>query len=372
MSFVSRGFHRRHSEPDQEGRVPPGQYVTPDFPVLSAGPTPRRPLESWSFSIEGEVDEPLRWSWDEFRALPSEEITKDIHCVTKWSKLDTHWQGVSVETLLDGVETSAEFVVAFSDGGYTTNLPLEDLTRRQGVGRFRLRRRAARARARRAGAAAGAAPVLLEEREVGARAAAARGRRAGLLGGLRLPQLRRSMARAAVRGRLTWQLAEVVESIEETPRVRSLVLRAPAWAGHRAGQHVDIRLTAEDGYQVQRSYSIASRAGGRVARAHGRAAGRRRGLALPRRRAPARRPARAARPDRRLFRLGRLDGRPLAARRRRLGNRPADGDPAASRRQSAAMPRCGCSPPGGRQATSSTRPSSSGSAGSTASRSSTR
>jgi ferredoxin-NADP reductase len=66
------------------------------------------------------------------------------------------------------------------------------------------------------------------------------------------------MARAAVRGRLTWQLAEVVDSIEETPRVRSIVLRAPAWTGHRAGQHVDIRLTAEDGYQVQRSYSIAS------------------------------------------------------------------------------------------------------------------
>ena len=66
------------------------------------------------------------------------------------------------------------------------------------------------------------------------------------------------MARAALRGRLTWQLADVVESIEETPRVRSLVLRAPEWAGHRAGQHVDVRLTAEDGYQAQRSYSIAS------------------------------------------------------------------------------------------------------------------
>jgi DMSO/TMAO reductase YedYZ molybdopterin-dependent catalytic subunit len=101
--------------------------VTPDFPVLSAGPTPRRPLENWSFSIEGEVDDPLRWSWEEFRALRSEHITKDIHCVTKWSKLDTHWEGVSVDTLLDGVEASAEFAVAFSDGGYTTNLPLEDL-----------------------------------------------------------------------------------------------------------------------------------------------------------------------------------------------------------------------------------------------------
>jgi len=128
MSFVSRGFHRRQAGPEQDGRVPPGQYVTSDFPVLSAGPTPHRPLESWSFSIAGEVDEPVQWTWDEFRALPSEHITKDIHCVTKWSKLDTSWEGVSVDTLLDGVKTSAEFVVAFSDGGYTTNLPLEDLT----------------------------------------------------------------------------------------------------------------------------------------------------------------------------------------------------------------------------------------------------
>jgi DMSO/TMAO reductase YedYZ molybdopterin-dependent catalytic subunit len=128
MTFVSRGFRRRAAEPDEPGRVPPGQYVTRDFPVLSAGPTPRRPLESWSFSIEGEIDEPRRWSWDEFRALPSENVTRDIHCVTKWSKLDTQWQGVSVDTLLDGAETAARFVVAYSDGGYTTNLPLEAVT----------------------------------------------------------------------------------------------------------------------------------------------------------------------------------------------------------------------------------------------------
>ena len=128
MTFISRGFHRRQAEPDQEGRVPPGQYLTRDFPVLSAGPTPRRPLESWSFSIEREIDEPRRWTWNELRALPSENITKDIHCVTKWSKLDTHWEGVSLDTLLANVETKAEFVMAFSDGGYTTNLPLADVT----------------------------------------------------------------------------------------------------------------------------------------------------------------------------------------------------------------------------------------------------
>jgi DMSO/TMAO reductase YedYZ molybdopterin-dependent catalytic subunit len=113
------------------GRVPPGQYVTPDFPVLSAGPTPRTPLQEWTFSITGEVDEPRRWTWEQFQTLPSETCTVDIHCVTKWSKLDTIWEGVSLDTLLEGLETSADYVLAFSDGGYTTNLPLEDVTGRK-------------------------------------------------------------------------------------------------------------------------------------------------------------------------------------------------------------------------------------------------
>jgi DMSO/TMAO reductase YedYZ molybdopterin-dependent catalytic subunit len=127
MPLISRGFRGRRVDADP-ARVPPGQYVTPDYPVLSAGPTPHTPLEQWDFTIVGEVDETRRWTWDEFRALPSEEITTDIHCVTKWSKLDTHWQGVSIDTLLDGIETSAEHVIQFADGGYTTNTPLEDLT----------------------------------------------------------------------------------------------------------------------------------------------------------------------------------------------------------------------------------------------------
>jgi len=108
--------------------VPPGQYVTNDFPVLSAGPTPHTPLADWDFTIVGEVDELQRWTWEEFRALPSETITVDISCVTKWTKLDTVWEGVSIDTLLGGVETSAEYATAFCDGGYTTNVPLADLT----------------------------------------------------------------------------------------------------------------------------------------------------------------------------------------------------------------------------------------------------
>ena len=127
MSFVSRGFHGRRADADA-ARIPPGQYATPDFPVLSAGPTPHTPLDRWDFRIIGEVDDERRWSWDEFRALPSEDVTRDIHCVTKWSKLDTVWRGVSVDTLLDGIESAAAHVIQFADGGYTTNLPIEDVT----------------------------------------------------------------------------------------------------------------------------------------------------------------------------------------------------------------------------------------------------
>jgi DMSO/TMAO reductase YedYZ molybdopterin-dependent catalytic subunit len=119
-----RGRRRREAEPD---RLPPGQYVTDDFPVLSAGPTPHTPLEDWTFSVVA-GDDRTTWSWDEFRALPTESVTKDIHCVTRWSKFDTMWEGVSVDTLLDGIEYDSPYALAFCDGGYTSNLPVEDLT----------------------------------------------------------------------------------------------------------------------------------------------------------------------------------------------------------------------------------------------------
>jgi DMSO/TMAO reductase YedYZ molybdopterin-dependent catalytic subunit len=128
MGFISRGFRGRPKVEAEAGRVPPGQYVTRDFPVLSAGPTPDIPLDTWRFTISGQVDKPLAWSWQELMALPAEDVTVDIHCVTKWTKLDTAWKGVSVDTLLKDVPTAAEFVMAHSYGGYTTNLPLEDVT----------------------------------------------------------------------------------------------------------------------------------------------------------------------------------------------------------------------------------------------------
>jgi len=127
MSIISRGFKGRRRDVDPS-RVPPGQYTTDDFPVLSAGPTPRTRLEEWTFSVRGD-DRVLRsWTWEEMGNLPQEEVTVDVHCVTKWSKLDTRWVGVSVDTLLEGLGASSGFVMAWSDGGYTTNLPLADVT----------------------------------------------------------------------------------------------------------------------------------------------------------------------------------------------------------------------------------------------------
>jgi DMSO/TMAO reductase YedYZ molybdopterin-dependent catalytic subunit len=100
--------------------------------VLSAGPTPHAPVARWDFTLRGAEGQAARWTWDEFLSLPHETVTTDIHCVTKWSKLDTVWEGVSVDTLLAqaaarGVN-AAPYVLAMSDGDYTTNLPLADVT----------------------------------------------------------------------------------------------------------------------------------------------------------------------------------------------------------------------------------------------------
>jgi len=117
MSIVNRGFGRRRPiDPEIAKRIPPGQHLVPDFPVLSVGPTPRNELRDWSFQITGEIDFPRKLSW------------VDIHCVTSWSKLDTQWEGVSLDVLLADVETEATHVMAVCDGGYETNLALQDIT----------------------------------------------------------------------------------------------------------------------------------------------------------------------------------------------------------------------------------------------------
>ena len=101
--IISRGFHGRRQQSDLGARLPPGQYLENGFPVLSAGPTPHSPTGTWNFSVWEGGRERKRWTWDEFQALPHEEVIADIHCVTKWSKLDTHWEGVSVDRVLDGL-----------------------------------------------------------------------------------------------------------------------------------------------------------------------------------------------------------------------------------------------------------------------------
>lgn len=126
MAVFSRGFgaRRRDSDPN----LPPGQYLTEDFPVLSAGPTPRIDTDEWTFTVVEDGRGLARWNWGEFMDLAIEDISTDIHCVTRWSKLGTSWRGVSIDTLLEAVESEATHVMAYSYGGYTTNIPLEDLT----------------------------------------------------------------------------------------------------------------------------------------------------------------------------------------------------------------------------------------------------
>ncbi len=126
--MATRGFFGlRRPEPPRE--IPPGQYYETGFPTLSAGPTPHVETDTWEFTLSRGTEQLASWNWEGLMALPNEEITVDLHCVTKWSKLDSTWRGVSVDTLLEAIDEPAEdFVMITSYGGYTTNLPLDDLT----------------------------------------------------------------------------------------------------------------------------------------------------------------------------------------------------------------------------------------------------
>lgn len=135
MPITSPGFSGRRAAADV--KLPPGQYLTTDFPVLSAGPTPHVPLEQWEFTITEENDVLRRWNWKAFRDLAAETFTVDLHCVTRWSKLGTHWEGVPLDTLFAGIKTDADFVLVHSYGDYTTNLPLEDLLNKKAWIAFR-------------------------------------------------------------------------------------------------------------------------------------------------------------------------------------------------------------------------------------------
>jgi DMSO/TMAO reductase YedYZ molybdopterin-dependent catalytic subunit len=125
MALITRGFTGRPRTPDSP--LPPGQYLTKDFPVLSAGPTPRIRKEAWKLTVTSETGVAHSWDWAAFQAMPIEKFTVDLHCVTRWSKFGTAWRGVSVDALLADVETSAGFALATCYGGYTTNLPISEI-----------------------------------------------------------------------------------------------------------------------------------------------------------------------------------------------------------------------------------------------------
>ncbi|MGE0499441.1 MAG: sulfite oxidase-like oxidoreductase [Rhizobiaceae bacterium] len=128
--MATRGFFGRgRGDETLAGRLPPGQYLESGFPVLSAGPTPRVKLEDWSFTLKDGVKPVKRWTWEAFKALPHSRMTRDIHCVTTWSKFDTAWEGVLVDDVLAdaGIAPPTGFTLAHSVDGYTTNVPTLDL-----------------------------------------------------------------------------------------------------------------------------------------------------------------------------------------------------------------------------------------------------
>jgi len=129
--MISNPFHRKEDEKrvSKEGRLPPGQSLTLKFPVLHYGPVPRVDLNAWDFRVWGDVEQEVRWNWEEFNRLPRTRLEMDIHCVTRWSMFDTIWEGVAVRTLVEqGIikpRPSARFVIQHAEYGFTANLPLE-------------------------------------------------------------------------------------------------------------------------------------------------------------------------------------------------------------------------------------------------------
>jgi DMSO/TMAO reductase YedYZ molybdopterin-dependent catalytic subunit len=129
--MLNRVFKRREEEDRvrSEGRLPPGQSLTQKFPVLHYGPVPGFNPATWDFRIWGEVQAEKTWTWDEFNQLPRTKILMDIHCVTRWSKFDTQWEGVSVRSLIEAgyitLKSSARHVLQHAEYGFTVNLPLE-------------------------------------------------------------------------------------------------------------------------------------------------------------------------------------------------------------------------------------------------------
>ncbi|MFW5771688.1 MAG: sulfite oxidase-like oxidoreductase [Phototrophicaceae bacterium] len=133
MGVLDNVLGRRNQEDEmrKQGRLPPGQSLTSKFPVLTYGPVPKFNPATWDLRVFGEVDNEMHWSWEEFKQLPTMTITCDIHCVTRWSKFDTTWEGVQFKHIaeLAGMKDTTKHIIAHCDYGYTTNVPVEDMMR---------------------------------------------------------------------------------------------------------------------------------------------------------------------------------------------------------------------------------------------------
>ena len=268
MPKFTRGFSGPHKTRDP--RLPPGQYDTgKGWPVLTAEVTPKPDLATWTFTVEGEVEQPTTWTWDEIHALPAATYEGDIHCVTTWSKLGVNFGGVSVDTLLDaaGVRPAASYVLAFEHRvHHQPSARRRD--GRQGMGGVDLRRRAPPGATRRPRAPARAAPLLLEERQVGVGPAlsstttspASGNATATTTAATRGSSSATRVTDASVTERPTnkWQSAMVVDIKTETARAKTFRLALVHPSPHLAGQHYIVRLSAPDGYTASRSYSVAS------------------------------------------------------------------------------------------------------------------
>ena len=214
------------------------------------------------------VAEPFELSWDDLQTLPPQRVPCDIHCVTKWSKLGTSFTGVSVDVLLERAQPQGRFAIAHSYGGYTTNLPLADLSDGKAWAVWEHEGEPL------AADHGGPVRLLVPHLYFWKSAKWLAGLRIldhdepGLLGGQRLPQPRRPLEGSSGTGAIdrtpaprapgTWQIATVAGIRRETARAKTFVLEPPMWMPHLPGQHYDVRLTAPDGYIAQRSYSIAS------------------------------------------------------------------------------------------------------------------
>ena len=265
--MTTRGFTGKRPARPIAQRLPPGQYQTDDFPVLSMGPTPEVDTSAWRFTLHNGPHPLASFTWDEFEALPQTHWRGDIHCVTKWSKFDTEWSGVGIDDLFAAANVTppTAYLLAHSFDEYDTNVPLADLV----GGRAMI---ATRYRARRSPPSTAAprgcwSPISTSGRvRSGCAGCASRRRTTGGFWELRGYHMYGDpwreqrytdddMSLAAMRRAGTRPPIERI--VVQTPRVKSFFLRADR--RHVAGQHLDVRLTAEDGYHAQRAIPLRRR-----------------------------------------------------------------------------------------------------------------